>query len=667
MSKGFASNYRIVVLASLVLLSFTGLGARLVWLHVIDRQELLDTVEKARRQIIIQHARRGDILDARDNLLATSRSLIDLGVDPQLLRKEDEKKWPQLATLTGLSLADLEKILNTRSRPPGAIAAPKSPAGEPPLFDFDFAKSQEDAKKTEEGTAVDEDADDDTVVGDPDTNGERPVQWAKLSDEISESTYASIMKLGIRGIYGNRVYRRVYPHNELAAHVIGYVNRAEEPVTGIENFADLYLHGQNGWVESEKDGHQVELAQFRTRDVPAADGYSVVLSIDAVVQHIAEAELETIVDKYRPRKATIIVSNPRTGFILALANTPTFNLNEYNRLPPGEQFRLRNIAVADMYEPGSVFKIVAASGALNDAIVTPETAFDCSLENVLVNGTPRNLPREFEGEHFDAPLSVADILARSSNKGAAQIGVLLGARRFYDYVRAFGFGQTTGFPVGGEISGSLQPPEKWDGLTITRMPIGQSIGVTPLQMHQAMCVIANGGVLLRPQIIWKIRDASGEAIYNLGPAKVRRVISEQTARTMTHLLERVLTDPDGTAFKEWNPGIAGCDFAGKTGTAQKWEAVTLPSGRTVERVMPHANVASFIGFFPADNPQVAISVIVDHADESLVGGTASGAKVAVPSFKHIAEQLITYLPSLEIQPGIGAASPPVIAMEGGPR
>jgi len=645
MSKGFASNYRVVVLASLVLLSFAGLGVRLVWLHVIDRQELLDTIEKARRQITIEHARRGDILDARDNILATSRSLIDLGVDPQLLRPEDEKKWPQLAALAGLTLPELAKILNTRTSRPDAVVAPKSPAAGSLTFDFGLG-GRKDEEKDEADTA-----DDATQVGEPDANGERPIQWAKLSDGISESAYAAIQQLKIRGIYGNRVYRRVYPHNELAAHVIGYVNRAEQPVTGIESFADFYLHGQDGWMEGEKDGRQVELAQFRSRDVPAADGYSVELSIDAVVQHIVEAELATIAEKYRPEKATIIVSDPRTGFILALANTPTFDLNAYNKLGPGGEYRLRNIAVADMYEPGSVFKIVAAAGALNDGLVTPETTFDCTLESIMVDGVERKLPREDASDHFDHPLSVADIIALSSNKGAAQLGVLLGARRFYNYVRAFGFGSPTGFPVGGEVGGLVHPVEKWDGLTITRMPMGQSVEVTPLQMHAAMGVIASGGILLRPQLIRRIRDASGEVVYGLGRAVVRRVISEATARTMAQLLSRVASDAGNAP----EAAIPGYDVAGKTGTAQK-----AVNGHYIE----HHHVSSFVGFFPASNPQVAISVILDDCDENLVGGTAFGHKVAAPSFRHIGEQLIPYL---DIQPGIDDATHPAIAMEGGAR
>ena len=640
MSKGFASNYRIVVVASLVLLSLGGLGVRLFRLHIVDRQVLLDTVEKARREIIIQYARRGDIMDARGNLLATSRSLIDLGVDPQLLRREDEGKWPRLAELAGIKLASLITILNTRTR---AVGAPVAAAADGREGGFDF--------RIRTGDEAGDDGDG-TVVGEADASGRRPIQWAKICDGLPESAYAAIQKLGVRGIYGNRVYRRVYPHNELAAHVVGYVNRAEVPVTGIEAFADFYLHGQNGWVESEKDGHQVELAQFRSRQVPASDGYSVVLSIDAVVQHIAEDELARIAEKYRPQKATIIISDPRTGFILALANTPTFDLNEYNKLHRDElNRRLRNVAVADMYEPGSVFKIVAASGALNDGLVTPDTRFDCTLQSAPVNGVMRPLPREDASDHFDHPLSVAEIIAYSSNKGAAQLGILLGARRFYGYVRSFGFGQITGFPVGGEVPGMLRSPEKWDGLTLTRMPMGQSVAVTPLQMHQAMSVIASGGVLLQPQLIREIRDPSGEVVYRLGRAEVRRVISARTAQTMARLLSRVASDAGNAP----QAAIPGYDVAGKTGTAQKAE-----NGHYIE----HHHVSSFVGFFPAGNPQVAISVIVDDSDETLVGGTAFGAHVAAPSFRHIGEQLIPYL---SIQPGPGGAGQPAIAMEGGFR
>jgi cell division protein FtsI/penicillin-binding protein 2 len=651
MSKGFASNYRIVLLAGFVVASFAGLAARLAWLQVYHRDELLQYVEKAHRRIIVQTARRGDILDAHGNILATSRPLIELGVDPQSLLPEDEKKWPQLAALLGRSLPEVTKILTTRFRSAAAPSAPADPE------------------------------DDDTVTDDPDPQGNRPIGWAKLSDSVVETAYADILKLGIHGVYGRRVYRRDYPDNGLAAHVIGYVNRDEAPVTGIEAFADFYLRGQAGWLESEKDGRRQELAQFRSREVPASDGYSVKLSIDATVQHIVEAELANLAKKYQPQKATIIVSDPRTGFILALANYPSFNLNAYN-LPKEQQAALRDVAVTDQYEPGSVFKIVAVSGALNDALVTPSTTFDCSLKTIEYNGLVYlhpsdeqgvrmvrllHLPGEDTGDHFGR-MTVAQIIGRSSNRGAAQLGMLLGEQRFYNYAHAFGFGQRTGFPIGGEkeTSGDLHPVNEWDSASITRMPMGQSVAVTALQIHQAMGVIASGGVLLRPQLITQVLDPSGGLVYRFQRAEVRRVISERTARTMTELLERVATkkvgDQDGgTGF---NAAIPGYDVAGKTGTANKLEPVLLASGKSVLRYSDKHHVASFVGFFPAADPQVAISVIVDDADAHAPPGQIAGGYVAAPSFKAIGEQLIPYL---DIRKASAPPLPAALAMEGSLR
>lgn len=617
MSRGFASNYRIAVVVAAVVASFTGIGARLVSLHVLQRAKFLSYIGKARDEIIVQNARRGDILDAHGSLLATSRSLVVIGADPQVLCKEDEAKWPELARLLGLSPAELQKKFTGKIRMP----------------------------------------DDEAPEIDP-TADSHETRWVKLSDTVDESAYDQIKTLNVRGVYGSRIYSRAYPQNQLAAHVLGYVNREGEPVTGLERYLDFYLRGQNGWLESERDGLRHELAQFRSREVAPADGYDAVLSIDTVVQHMVEQELQALADKYHPAKATIIVGDPRTGFILALGNWPTFNLNDYNKADLPSQ---RNIAVADQFEPGSTFKIVAASGALDAGLVTPASTFDCTLESVEYKGTERRLPRESELDHFDHPLTVAEIIAKSSNKGAAQLGMLLGDEKFYDYARAFGFGELTGFPVGGEIDGQLAPPSKWDGLTITRMPMGQSVGATPMQVHCAMGVIASGGLLLRPQVVRQIRDVDGTVVYQFAPIVKRRVISEGTAQTMQHLLEGVaMADGSGTAPLA---AISGFEVAGKTGTAQKLLPVTTPSGKTVLRYSDRHHVASFVGFFPASNPQVAITVIVDDADAAVPGGIAYGNLVAAPVFKRLGERLIQYL---NIQPPI-ASTGPKFAMEGGAR
>jgi len=649
MSRGFTSSYRTALLAGLVFAMFGGIGFRLLWLHVIDRDEFLPAVEESRRAVIIANARRGDILDAKGAFLATSRSIMILGVDPQAVRPEDEKKWPQLAALIGRPEAELRTLMTTRFRPAASKPALARKDGSPGTAAAGGAPA-----------IVTDPSADDAVVDEPDAQGNRRIRWVKLSDQVTEPVYDQIKQLGIHGVYGTRTWQRDYPNHELAAHLIGYVDRQEHAIAGMEHYADFYLRGQNGWTESEKDGKSRELAQFRTREVPPANGYSVVLTIDSTVQHIVEEELAKAVAQYQPLKATIVVSDPRTGFILALANYPTFDLNDYNRLPRDEQGRMRNVAVADQYEPGSVFKIVAASGALNEGLVTPESTFDCTLTKIDYEGLTRNLPREDASDHFDHPLTVAEIISHSSNKGAAQLAMRLGDRRFYDYARAFGFGLRTGFPIGGETSGAMRSPDKWDSLTITRMPMGQSVAASVLQMHQAMEVIASGGVLLRPQIIAEIRDAAGAPVYRFDRVELHRVISPATARTMARLLKGVV-GPDGTAAAA---AIPGYEVAGKTGTAQKLLPVTTASGATVLRYSERHHIASFIGFLPASRPQLDISVVIDDADAHCPGGVAYGAKVAAPVFKRVAERLIAYK---DIRPSAGPEMVPVLAWGGARR
>lgn len=658
MSKGFSSTYRIALLAGLVLAMFAGLQVRLIWLQVVDRDELLRSVDEARRQLIVDNARRGDIVDSKGALLATSHSVIVLGVDPQSVRPEERAKLAQLSTLIGVPLADIERAFDTKTRAAGpGTSAKGGPSASVTMINFGPAPAAEAEAPADPIPQIKDDAE----LDEPDKEGNRKIRWTKLSEQVPESVYLQIEKLGIHGVYGTRVYRRDYPHDEMAAHVIGFVDREERPVAGIEHFADFYLKGENGWLESERDGRMHEMAQFRTREAPASDGFNVVLSIDTTIQRMAEDELGVIAAKFEPLKATIIVSDPQTGFVLALANYPTFDPNTYYKLAKADQTRMRNIAVADEYEPGSVFKIVAVAGALNEGLVTTQTQFDCSLEKIDYNGITRNLPREDASDHFDHPLSVAEIVQHSSNRGAAQLAMAMGDQRFYDYARAFGFGQRTGFPVGGEVPGKLKAPKEWDSLTITRMPMGQSVTATALQMQQAMSVIANGGILYRPQIIRQIRDSQGELVYNFGAAEVRRVVSEQTARTVARLLVGVVSK-GGTAPEAEIPGF---DVAGKTGTAQKLEPVYLPNGNKVMRYSEHHHVGSFVGFFPAvvgpGQRQLAIAVIVDDADARVPGGVAYGHMVAAPFFHHLAERLIPYC---NIRPRIDNDGPRALALGG---
>ena len=601
MSKGFASNTRMTLLTLAVLVCFLGIGVRLVFLHVVDRDNLLRYVEKARRQIVVEHSRRGAILDTNGNLLATCRSFVTVGADPEMLQAADEASWPQLARLLRQKPDELDRTLRR------AMAASKV-----------------------------------ALAALADNAGEKRVRWVKLADEVDESSYDQLLHLGVRGVYGQRAYKRVYPGGELAAHVLGYLNQEGVPVTGAERHLDLYLKGEDGWIESEKDGARRELAQFRSRDVPAQNGDDVVLTIDSVVQHIIEDELKTIAARFDPHFATIIVSDPQTGRILGLANYPTYNPNDYSQAPVAAQ---RNCAVTDIIEPGSTFKIVAVGGALDQGVVTPATMFDCGNPIVVRNGRQLRLPKDDEalGE-----LSVADIVAHSSNRGAAQLALLLGDERFYDYARRYGFGSTTRFELGGEVRGILEPPEKWDGLTITRMPMGHSVAATPLQIHMAMSAVANGGALLRPQIIREIRDPAGQVVRTFGPEKRQQVLRPSTAALLAQLLTRVVTEGTARGYD-----IPGFEVAGKTGTTQK-----LVDGKYVN----NRHVASFVGFFPASRPQVVLSVIVD--DAKLPGGAAAyGRTVSAPSFKHIAEQLIQYL---DIAP-VATPARGALALNGGAR
>lgn len=655
MSKGFASSSRQSLLVVLILGCFACVGARLVWLHVIDREELLRFVSQARYRIDPLPGRRGEIVDANGAKLAISRSLIVLGVDPQMLRKEDEAKWPRLASFLGVSTGELALIFNTKVRPVAArkstlIPASANPAGLVLNFNVTPAAvpgpSQPQMVNNATGD-VPESLDDADVDPMPDARGNRTIRFAKLSETVTESTFAAIKELNIRGVYGKRIYRRAYPNNSLAAHVVGFVDRQERAVTGIERYADTYLHGLDGWIESEKDGRRRELAQFRTREVPVSDGYTVKLSIDSVVQQIVDEELALIAATHAPEKATVIVSDPRTGFILAMGNYPTFDLNQYHKLSKEEQGKMRNVAVADMYEPGSVFKIVAAAGALNEGLVTAGTTFDCSSTTIEYKGRVRSLPKEDHA--FDHRLSVAEIVSRSSNRGVAQLAMLMGDERFYAYARAFGFGQLTGFPnLGSETPGMLAPPNKWDGLTITRMPMGHSVAASALQMHQAMGVIASGGLLLRPSIIRQISDASGEIVYRFGPRPGVRVVNERTAQEVARLLQGVAA-PGGTAR---DAAIKDYEVAGKTGTSQK-----IVNGVYSNR----EHVASFVGFLPASQPRIVVSVIIDGARQNLTNGVAYGSKVAAPSFKRIAERLIRHL-DIKPVPAASTGSKPADAL-----
>ena len=577
MSKAFVSSGRSSLLSFAVACAFCVLFGRLFYLHIWKQEALMDYVESSRKMINILESRRGNIVDTRGNLLATTRTSYNIGVDPQAFSESDEEKLPDLARVLGLPIHELENKVYTKTR-----------------------MMSENSKEV------------------------RLIRWVSLLKDADEATHDAVKALQIRAVYGNFSHSRAYPGRELASHVLGYVNKEETAVTGVERFFDYYLRGQDGWRETERDGKRHELAQFRGREMEASDGLNVELCIDQMVQHIVEEEITRIVSVYEPKGVSIIVSEPATGSVLSMANYPTYDPNEFyntNKYPISHQ---RNRALTDAFEPGSTFKIVPAAATLNEGVARPSDIFQTGAKRVSYRGRTLSLPDDHKD--YDK-LSMHDIVVKSSNRGAAHLGLLLGENRLYDYASEFGFGEKTGCHLGGEISGTLHTPQKWDGLTITRLPMGHALSATPMQVHTAMSVIANGGVLMQPMLVKRVFNNIGQDVVRFKPKAKRRVISKEVANTVSRMLADVV-DIGGTARRA---SIDNYNVAGKTGTTQK-----IVNGRYSDQ----HHVASFCGFFPSDNPSLIITVVVD---EPSLAGVGYGGLVAAPAFRNIAESCISYL------------------------
>jgi len=577
MSKAFVSSGRSALISFAVACAFCVLLGRLFYLHVWNHEVLLEQVLGNRKMVNVVEARRGNIVDTRGNLLATTRTSYNIGVDPQAVSESDFEKLPELARILGQPLADIEEAISRKTR-----------------------KVSQDSKEV------------------------RLIRWAVLAKGADEATHDAVKALGLRAVYGNQSHARAYPAGQLAAHVLGYVNKEETPVTGIERFFDYYLRGQDGWRETERDGKRHELAQFREREVEPSDGLNVELGIDQMVQHIVEAEIARVVQEFDPKGISIIVSQPATGAVLAMANYPTYDPNEFYNTQKYPISYQRNRALTDVFEPGSTFKIVPAAAALNEGIVHSGDMFQTGVKRVSYKGRTLSLP---DDSHTYESLSMHDIVVKSSNRGAAHLGLMLGEKRLYDYAAGFGFGEKTGCDLGGEISGTLHAPRNWDGLTITRLPMGHAVSATPMQVHSAMSVIANNGVLMEPMLAKRVFDSSGQDVVRFKPKAKRRVISTEVAHEVAGMLADVV-GKEGTARRA---AIDNYEVAGKTGTTQK-----IVNGQYSSQ----HHVASFSGFFPSENPALVITVIVD---EPQLNGIGYGGIVAAPAFRNIAEACIAYL------------------------
>ena len=424
-----------------------------------------------------------------------------------------------------------------------------------------------------------------------------------------------IRALNLRGIYFQKEPKRFYPKRELAAQVLGYVGMDDEGLSGIEREFDDKLRGKPGRMLISVDAHRKWFGSVEKQPEP---GENVVLTIDQQIQYIAERELATAMQQTHAESGTVIVENPHTGEILALANSPTFNPNLAREIVPAS---LKNHAVSDIYEPGSTFKLVTISGALDEKLTRPDEIVDCQMGSIVFNGM------RIRDSRPHGLLSVSDVIAESSDVGSIKIGMRLGDDRFYKYIRGFGFGQQTGIELPGETRGMTKPPSRWSKVSIAAISMGQEIGITPLQLVGLISTMANDGVWVAPRIVAATTaPQSAPQTIAFHPAEQRRVISSLTAAQMRQMMQGVVLHGTGTRAL-----LEGYSSAGKTGTAQKVDPATHAYSHT-------KYVGSFAGFAPINNPAITVAVILDSAV-----GLHQGGQVSAPVFRRVTQQVLEYL------------------------
>ncbi|MFA5148477.1 MAG: penicillin-binding transpeptidase domain-containing protein [Candidatus Omnitrophota bacterium] len=437
-----------------------------------------------------------------------------------------------------------------------------------------------------------------------------------LKRKISPAESEKVKALKIKGVEFVKEPKRVYPNNALASQIIGYAGTDDRGLEGLELKYDEYLKGSPGYRAMLRDARRRPIASFEYEYYPSIDGLDLVLTIDDVIQHIAERELDLAVEKYHPIGACIIVMDPKTGDILAMSSRPTFDLNNFRTVNAEKK---RNRAVTDMYEPGSIFKIVTASGALQEKIVGLNDRFYCE------NGAWRHAGGKVLHDHKPHGwLTFRQVIEKSSNIGTVKVGIKLGADNLYGYIKKFGFGDITGIELPGEIPGFIRPPSKWSGTSIYAIPMGQEVAVSPIQMACAMSVIANGGKLMKPRVIQYIQDRHGELIKEYPVTVSGQVLSEGTSATMRDVLSGVVEDGTGQLAR-----VEGYDVGGKTGTSQKIENGTYSHSKFI---------GSFVGFAPVKNPKVVVVVMLDQPHPLYYGGV-----VAAPVFSRVVRDTLRYM------------------------
>jgi cell division protein FtsI (penicillin-binding protein 3) len=582
------------------------IGGRLFWLQVVRHSEFVERAEKQQQRTFEVAPRRGIIYDRNLRELAMTVQVDSIYAVPTEI---DDK---QAAART------LASVVHT---------------------------DPDDAQSTAEQIASR-------------LNTGRSFAWVarRVTPAVADAVRKLVAAKTVKGIYFQKEFQRFYPDNQLAAQMLGYVGTDDNGLGGIELKYEPQLHGVSGRMYTAVDARARVLGSTEREPEP---GQNLVMTIDEKIQFMAERALDHAMERTHAANGTVVVQDVHTGQILALAIRPTFNPNQFRHTTPA---LLRNHAVSDVYEPGSVFKLVTYSAALDQHVTTPDDTVDCQGGAITLAG---RVIHDDKGDHFGV-ITVARALEVSSDVAAIKLALKVGADHFYQYIKAFGFGSRTGAELPGETRGLLQPVNKWGSSSIGSISMGQEVGVTPVQMVSMVSTIANGGVYLPPRVLMPGQVGNGangqknsaqttpspfkanEELPNPLPEGAHRVISTLTAAQMRKMMEGVVLYGTGKQAQ-----LNGYSSGGKTGTAQKIDPLT-------HRYSKSMHVASFAGIAPVNNPVIAVAVIMDNPQ-----GAYYGAAVSAPVFAEVAQQVLEYLGvrhDIEVRPAsaLAKSSKPII-------
>jgi cell division protein FtsI (penicillin-binding protein 3) len=545
------SPRRVISLFVMLMIGFGGLGVRLIVLQLVEAPAYARLAAAQRKSVVEFPARRGSVFDRDGQPLAISVDLQTIYADPALVNDPVEE-----ARRLAPALDEPESAIETKL------------AGRRPGSRFEY-----------------------------------------IARQVEPKVSRAVKELKLPGVYMRPEPKRYYPNGRLGSQVLGFVNVDGNALSGVEREYDAILSGRPGRMVLEEDpaGRPLPQADFDYARPQA--GRSLFLTLDKDIQYYTQLQLARAVQQYHAQSGSVIVMRPRTGEILAMANMPDFDPNHFSEFSEDDY---RNRAVTDVYEPGSSYKLVTASAALQEQVVTPRTTF-------IVPDQMPYADRVFHDSHYHAPekMTVTQIIEQSSNVGTIKIGLELGGKDLDAYVRKFGFGAETGLAFPGESAGIVLDRSDWSGSTIATIPIGQGIAVTAIQMASAYASLANGGLWVEPKLLYGTMADDGRVRPSSRPTR-RRVVSRRTARQMTKILTGVVTR--GTGLEAHIPGYV---VAGKTGTAQK----ALPGGG-----YGNSYVASFAGYAPARHPAVMTLVVLDDPSPIWGGSTAAPTFASIEGF-----------------------------------